>query len=196
MRNSIKYLRESKKDIDTQALENQIKVIEEEISKLQRKIDRFVDRIANTNDETLIPEYEKKIRTISGYIKSLERSKNEVQDQLDSVSAVSHMIEDADNLVSKIQKASQKLVELTFEKKCEIIEKIYPPGSIWFYPKWFLEILKHHPPEVKEPIKWDFETFLNERGMKIRAGVLVCSGYLDWSLNLLGRKPSSIYGSL
>lgn len=92
------------------------------------------------SEKVFTEAYEKESEKLSGRMKSFEKSRDQIREQIEELENLENTIEDADATVGEIQAGLGDLEALTFEEKRAIVGKIYPPGSILFFPRWYLKL--------------------------------------------------------
>lgn len=113
-------------------------------------------------------------------------------------------MKDADALVGEIQADPGDLEALTFEEKRAIVDKIYPPGSILFFPRWYLELGPEGDETLtyfslirrrieKSTIHLDLDLApagARKSPTKVKKGILVCLGVIDADFYEARKKPN------
>ncbi len=203
LRRTIEALKEKHPENDIISLKDQRNAIEAQIKALQRDIQKLSDRILITKEVPVIEAYEKKISQISKEISGLENSKDRIEDQIEEIESIKENIKDAKALVREIQKRTGDLENLTFEQKIAIVDKIYPPGSILFFPRWYLKLGPERDETLthfslirrrieQSTIHLDLDLApagARKSSTKVKKGILVCLGVIDEDFYEARKKP-------
>lgn len=111
-------------------------------------------------------------------MKSLEKSRDQVREQIEQSNNLRTTIKGAGALVQEIQAGLGDLQNLTFEQKRAIVDKIYPSGSIEFFPKWYLEL---HNAHTQNPMLFQDEWWkrVKPSPIEMKKGLLICFAGID-----------------
>jgi site-specific DNA recombinase len=164
-------------------LKRQNKVIDDKSKKLRREINQYVDFVLDTDSRVARRQYEAKMEKLDQEIKDLGRTKEKNGEKIDEMERRRLEIENAPKIISEIQKRYGNLENLPPKKKKEIVDRIYLPSSIEFFPNWWIR-------ENKKEL--DFELYgpmLKESGHKVKQGFLMCTGLLDYDYQEIRKRP-------
>ena len=80
---------------------------------------------------------------------------------------------------------------MTFESKRNIVDKIYPPGSIEFFPKWYLNAdnARAQNPMLLQD-EWPKKT--RPSSIEMKKGILICFGVIDVDFYWARKEPRSL----
>jgi site-specific DNA recombinase len=184
LKRTIEALKEEGTKEKVDDLKRQVKAIGTEIGKHTRNKSKYAKRVLETDSKDAIVEYEKEMQRLGGKIRALERSKEAIQEKMAEAQELALSIDSVDQLIKSIQAQYEDLSDLSFEKRRELVEKIYPPGSIEFFPKWWIEAV----PDKAEQIEL-FKPMLKKSGQEVRKGFLMCTGLIDYDYQESRKRP-------
>ncbi len=124
-------------------------------------------------------DYEQEITKRSNQMKSLEKSRDRIREQIESLENWETTIKDAYRVVGEIHTGPGDLQNLTFEQKKAIVDKIYALGSIELFPRWYLE---SDSARVQNPMLFQDEWWKTVRpsSMEMKKGPLTCFGVIKY----------------
>jgi len=112
-------------------------------------------------------------------MKSLEKSRDQVREQIEQSNNLRTTIKDAGALVQEIQTGLGDFQSLTFEQKRAIVDKTYPPGSIESFPKCYLASDNAHTQNLML-FQDEWWKRVKPSSIEMKKGLLICFAVIDF----------------
>lgn len=178
LKRTIEALQEKRPESNIRTLRGQENSVQGEITRLEKDIQRKGAIALDEPDKVVREVYRKEIMKLSTRLKSLENSLVQIKEKREELEKFEITIKDADRVAREIQARIGELDNLTFEQKRAIVDKIYQPGSIFFFPKWYFE---SDTARSENPLLFSNDWWQRNKPstIQMKKGHLICMGIID-----------------